>query len=244
MPIDWGRRILLMSGIEPKGTGFFAGGDERPADDSERNLLVADSSLAQDLVDCVCLFSLPRHLLTSWGRLLEQAEQTGSVDRDGFNAFVADVARFLAFKDLPAPEGALFDLLVSAPGLRSVPWAGGPIGLACHSSFWGGINLGDEATALLLVNLPPEGLLAEVRRRRSEPFSPDTFGELAERFLSLCPDYSPVQLRIEPGEGFRLPAGGLIVDRCTLGKTEPDVLLRVQQKPGLTTDVCPKDVIG
>ena len=49
-----------------------------------------------------------------------------------------------------------------------------------------------------------------------------TLEELAEGFLTRCPDYPPVRLRVEPGEGFRLPAGGVLVDGCTLDQNEPD----------------------
>jgi hypothetical protein len=40
-----------------------------------------------------------------------------------------------------------------------------------------------------------------------------------------------VRLRIEPGEGYRLTAAAILVDGCTLDKTEPDVLLRIRH-PG------------
>jgi hypothetical protein len=177
LPIDRAERILL-------------GPDGRAPDDREWDLLIADSALVRDLADCLCLFQLPRHLLASWGRLLEQAERTGAERLDGFDTFVADVADFLAFKDLPVPAGAVFELLVNAPGLCSIPQVGRQPGL------WGGINLGDEAASLLLNNLTP--------------------------------DYPLVRLRIQPGEGFRLPAGGLLVDWSTLDKQEPDVLLLIR----------------
>jgi hypothetical protein len=37
-----------------------------------------------------------------------------------------------------------------------------------------------------------------------------------------------VRLKLELGEGYRLPAGGVPVGGCTLGKEEPEVLLRVR----------------
>src|SRR6516165_7737357 len=94
------------------------------------HLPVSGPAPGQSLPDCLSLFQVPRHLLAAWGRLLERAERTGAARLDGFDGFVADIAAFLAFKDLPVPEGAVFDLRVSAPGLRSVPRAGAPAGLA------------------------------------------------------------------------------------------------------------------
>jgi len=238
LPIDWARRVQLGGGIERQGEVFVARIDWRQPDPGERDLLLADPLMPQDFAESVCLFALPRHLLAAWERLIESAGQTGTLPLDGFDTFVADVGSFLAFKELAVPNGAIFDLIVSAPGQRSVPWVGEPAGLGFNlapkgrmSGLWGGVNLGDEATSLVLVNLSADELLAEVQRRRPEPFAPRTLAELAERFLSLCSDYSPVRLVIEPGEGFRLPASGLIVDGCTLDKKEPDVLLLV--RPGL-----------
>jgi hypothetical protein len=196
----------------------------------------------QSLQDCLCLFQLPQHLRSAWWRLLEQAEKTGHAHLEGFDAFVTEVARFLAFKDVPIPEGAAFDLLVSKPGLRSLPLGGETRGLACNLAeatalpvtdettcprLWGGINLGDEPTALLFINLVVRDLLAGVTTHQ-QPFSPGTVGTLAERFLAVHPDYPVVRLEIAPGEGFRFPNTGLLVDACTLDKHEPDVLLLVR----------------
>ena len=103
-----------------------------------------------------------------------------------FDFFVGQVAEFLAFKNLPLPEGARCDLVVSNPG----PGAEGlrPPGL------WGTINLGDEPTSVVLLNLPCR---------------------------------QPVRLTLGPGEGCRLPRGGLILDGYSQDKQEPDVLLLI-----------------
>jgi hypothetical protein len=55
-------------------------------------------------------------------------------------------------------------------------------------------------------------------------------GELADRFLSHLADYPPVRLRIEPGEGYRLPAGGILVDACTLDMEGPAALLLIGER--------------
>jgi hypothetical protein len=56
---------------------------------------------------------------------------------------------------------------------------------------------------------------------------PATHGELAERFLTSLPAYPLVRLRIAPGEGYRLPAGGILVDACTLDMEGPAALLLI-----------------
>jgi hypothetical protein len=245
LPIDWSQRVLLGSGVERENGGFVPRPPWRAPDDRERSLLFPEPTLPlprQSLEDCLCLFQLPQHLRSAWWRLLEQAEQTGNTHLQGFDAFVAEVASFLAFKDVSVPEAAAFDLLVSKPGLRSLSLTGPSRGLACNLAgagslpvteeagcprLWGGINLGDEPTALLFINLLVRDLRAVVEKF-PQPSSTGTIAELTERFFTMCPDYPPVRLGIEPGEGFRLPGGGLLVDGCTLEKQEPDVLLLVR----------------
>jgi len=240
--------VLLGTGVEREGDGFFPRLAWRPPDEQEQAVLLPDPSLPfarQGLRDCLCLFQLPRHLRSTGWQMLEQAHETEEKRQAGFAAFAAEVARFLAFKDLPVPDGAAFELVVSKPGQRSSHWNGQPPGLAFNLDgatpvpvrdearrprLWGGINLGDEVTSLLFLNLPAQGLLAELERRHPGQSLPGTLGELAERFLTLCPDYPPVRLGIEPGEGFRLPLGGLLIDGCTLDMQEPDVLLLVRHE--------------
>jgi hypothetical protein len=89
------------------------------------------------------------------------------------------------------------------------------------------INLGEEPTSVVFINQPARGLLAELGRAGAGP-PPRTLGELAEQFLALRPDYPPVRLRVEPGEGLRFPAGGLLVAGCTLGQHEADTALLVR----------------
>ena len=156
-----------------------------------------------------------------------------------------EVVGLLAFKGLAVPDGALFDLVASKPEQRSIRWnAGGarPEGLAFDLSprtawplgrgrrqarLWGGINLGDEAVSVVLVNLAA-GQIHDQLAQRSAGLPPAaTLGELAERFLTSVPDYPPVRLRVEPGEGYCLPAGGIVVDACTPDMEGPAVLLLI-----------------
>src|SRR5262249_44840350 len=157
-----------------------------------------------------------RHLRSAGWQLLEQVHETEEQRLAGFDAFVGEVARFLAFKELPVPDGAAFELLVSRPGQRATHRQGQPPGLSFNLDgatplpvqdedrrprLGGIINLGDEPPPLLFLNLPAQGLLAELRHRHSGQVMPATLAELADRFLTLCPDYPPLRLRIDPGEG-------------------------------------------
>jgi hypothetical protein len=171
-------------------------------------------------------------LLAAWGQLLEQLHQTGQVHREGFEDFVGEVARFLAFKDLALPQGAALDLLASQPGqdcsgwYGSALWPGGAAGRSARP--WGGINLGEEPTSLLFLNLRGNDFAALVGQDPTGPTASGTLGEGVQAFLKRCPDYPLVRLRMEPGEGFRLPAGGLLVGGCTLEQQEPALVLMIR----------------
>jgi hypothetical protein len=243
----WPGRLLVSGGVEEEQGRFVPRPPWRAPTAAELAALVPDQGAAQPeaLDDCLCLFALPQHLQALWWDLLDRARVAGTTHLEGFDVLVREVASLLAFKKLPVPDGATFDLVASQPGQRSIRWnaAGArPEGLAFDLSpgtpwplsreqrparLWGGINLGDEAVSLVLVNLAAQqghDLLAP--RCASLP-PPATHGELAARFLTHLPDYPPLRLRIEPGEGYRLPAGGILVDACTLDMEGPAVLLMI-----------------
>jgi hypothetical protein len=204
---DWPRRLLVAAGVEEAGGRFLPRRPWRPPAPDELALLVwaAEGPLPpEELEDCVCLFQLPGHLRSGWWKLLEQAAGSlGDGRLPGFEAFVSQVAEFLAFKALPVPEGARCDMVVSDPGQRLVP-GGLRWGVPPRPQLWGGINLGDEETSVVLV-------------------------------LRGCSDYPPVRLVLGPGEGCRLPRGGLILDSDLEGKQGPDVLLLISHERDYST---------
>jgi hypothetical protein len=86
---------------------------------------------------------------------------------------------------------------------------------------------------------PPPGCIFEIIARRvgEAPIIPPPAGPLIWGAVNLGNEAThavfavgetAVRLRLEPGEGYRLPAGGMPVGGCTLGKEEPEVLLRVR----------------
>ena len=146
LTVDWGRRLFLETGVE---------GAWRSLDADELSRLLPDKSRPvprTSLPDYLCLFRLPQHLRAAWWRLLEQANEMGTMLPNGFDAFAASVARFLEFKELSLPEGASLELLVSKPGQRAVPE------LSAGRPLWGTINLGDEPTSLVFENVPGQEL--------------------------------------------------------------------------------------
>jgi hypothetical protein len=144
----------------------------------------------------------------------------------GFETFVNQVVEFLAFKGLPIPEGARCEAVVSDP-VTSRPGE-----LRCHLAagaerLWGGINLGEEETSVVMINLSRQQLEAELRRRFPDDVPPVPAAELAGQFLRRCSDYPAVRLILGPGDGYRLPQGGLILGGYREGKGEPDVMLLI-----------------
>jgi hypothetical protein len=173
---DWPGRLSLGARVEQTPRGPVARPPWRAAGADELAVLLPDPTRATaraELPGCLCLFVLPAHLRAAFWDLLAGASGPGAVPAEGFDAFVAEAARFLAFKELPVPAGALFDLVVSRPATS-----------LAAASLWGLINLGEDATSVVFLNLPA--------------------GEIPDA------DYPPVRLRLGPGEGVRVPAGMLL----------------------------------
>jgi hypothetical protein len=247
---DWPRRLLVGAGVEEAEARFFPREPWRPPTADELALLVmGPTPEAPPEAGCVWLFALPEHLRSAWWDLLDQATGPGD-GLPGFDGFVDRLGGFLTFKEFPLPEAARCDVVVSRPGERSVRWdadARRPGGLACSLApwapwpgadaggwprLWGGINLGDEETSVVLLNLPCRQLEAELHRRVPDGPPPAAVGELTRRFLHGCPDYPPVRVLLGPGEGYRLPGGGLIVDGYPGDRQRPDILLLVTEGSG------------
>jgi hypothetical protein len=203
----WSQRLSLGAGIARTAEGLCPLPPWRPAGADELALLLPEPArplLREDLADCLCLFAAPAHLRSAFWDLLACAEEKGAVSGEGFDALVGQLARFLTFKELPAPPGAVFDLVLSRPGQTSV-LDPGPL--------WGLINLGDDPASVVFVNVPGRDLPAE--------------------------DYPPVRLRLEAGEGVRLPRGGLLSGSAGSAGDQSDVLLLVRLPVCGSEPVCP-----
>jgi hypothetical protein len=181
--------------------------------------------------------------------MLDRSVAAGDAGMPGFADFTKQVAEFLRFKHMDAPSSLEMEAVVTAAGrcsMRSDPDTGAPAGLSPSLAPWavcaelerGGVprlwavvNLGDEDTRLVLIAVSLQGLAAYLAVRPFGQRLPMTVGELVGSFLREFPDWAPIQLRLGPAEGFRLPAAGLILDGNATDKQEPDVLLLISEQP-------------
>ncbi len=166
---SWAGRLRLGAGRTPDAAELAALAAEMPGDSP----------------GLLCLFRLPAHLLESFWAALERE---GGLGPDAACGFFAEVAAFLEYKRFAPPTGAVFEVVVRKQGEAAA---------VRHSSDWGAVNLGDEATHVVFV---------------------------------ACG--APVRLRLEPGEGYRLPAGGLEIGACTVGMEGPGVALEIRLPGG------------
>ena len=163
---------------------------------------------------------------------------TASDDR--FDDFVAGVIEFLRFKRLPLPERCQFDVVASRPGQRSTrldptgalaglrvnctPAASAPPGKRLVAT----MNLGDEATHVVLLNLLPTAIAALLPVAERLPVADSNALALWADFLATVSDYPLVRVRLDPGDGLWLPDGPVVYDGDTLGKRDIDVALMIQ----------------
>jgi len=116
----WMDRLLVA-----EGNGWRA-----PRED-ELAALVAETPHADGVA---CLFVIPGHLRAKFWAMLDQEAAEGTGD---FVSFADEMRQFLAFKELPPPADAVFELLVQDVGAE-VDTAG----------LWALINFSDEPVLL------------------------------------------------------------------------------------------------
>ena len=148
LDLDWPARLSLGAGVESTAQGPVARPPWRPASAEELVALVLDPTrpiTREELPGCLCLFVVPVHLRSGFWDLLARAPEPGVVPAEGFGAFAAETARFLAFKQLPVPVGAVFDLVVTRPGSATC---------LATAALWGLINLGEDAASVVFLNVP------------------------------------------------------------------------------------------
>jgi hypothetical protein len=251
LPADWQQRLLIGTGVDETDGRFFPRGPWRAPDTAELSHLVAGVGGANASDTRVQLFKLPAHLCAQWWQLLERAGDDGAgIGRlPGYDAFLSQIADFLAFKGLAINDPVSCDIVITRPGQRSVRWdpeVGRALGLACTlppqtpcaslqsqsrcgPRLWGAINLGDEPTSFVLIHPPCRAIAERLRRDFPERPPPATLGALIDQFLRACPDVSPVRVSLHPGEGLRLPCDALLADGFPQDKQEPDVLLLITE---------------
>jgi hypothetical protein len=247
---DWAGRLTVGAGVSEADGRFFPRGPWRPLTVDEMPLLISgpESGLEKD-AEAGCLFQIPAHLRAAWWDLLDRSVEAEDTALPGFEGFTGQVAEFLRFKQMEVPPSLQMEAVVTAAGrcsMRSDPETGAPAGLgpslapwavcpllegAVLPRLWAVVNLGDEATRLVLMPVPIQALAANQALRHPGQPLPATVAELVGSFLREFPDCPPIRLRLGPGEGFRLPQGGLILDGDATDKREPDVLLLISEQP-------------
>jgi hypothetical protein len=234
------------TGVRETDGRFFSCGPWRPLTAGELALLIAGPEDGPEKdAEAGCLFQIPGHLRAAWWDLLDRSVEAGDTALPGFEDFTGQVAELLRFKQMEVPPSLQMEAVVTAAGrcsMRSDPETGAPAGLGPSLAPWamcaqleGGVlprlwavvNLGDEDTQLVLIAVTIENLAADLALRPPGQPLPATVGERVGWFLRQLPDCPPIRLRLGPGEGFRLPRGGLILDGDATDKQEPDVLLLI-----------------
>ena len=102
----------------------------RPLTGEERAGLAAHQRTDQDSL--VLLFTISSRLRAACWAVLEQND-------GGFENVAAEIGRFLAFKQMPPPERAHFELVVHGPAGKIEPGA-----------LWAIVNLGDDPVVIEL----------------------------------------------------------------------------------------------
>jgi hypothetical protein len=251
---DWANRLTMGAGVSQLDGRFFPRGPWRPLTADEINLLIAgpEPGPEQD-AETGWLFQIPGHLRAAWWELLDRSVEAPDPALPGFEGFTGQVAEFLRFKHMEVPASLQMEVVVTAAGrgsMRSDRETGVPAGLgpslapwaACTlpegegggdvlPRLWAVVNLGDEDTQLVLIALAIQALAANAALRSPGQPLPATVGELVAWFLREFPDCPPIRLRLGPGEGFRLPPAGLILDGDATDKQEPDILLLISEQP-------------
>lgn len=147
----------------------------------------------------------------------------------------------MRFKRVPLPGACRFDAIASRPDQPSTRLdsvTGEPAGLGFNiipsteseptSRVSGVINLGDEATRVVLLNLTPQAMGALLARQGWADDAAVVSTELLVRFFAAAPTYPLVGIRLDPGDGLWLPDCGVVYDGDTRGKQDIDIVLTIR----------------
>jgi hypothetical protein len=252
-------RLDCNGGVERGKGGMHPRDDWRPLDEAELASLVTaipgrDAVLSPAHLG---LAQLPERLRSAWWAQAEKSGVSQSAGR-GFERAFSEIVEFLRFKRLPLPERVSLEVAVSVPGLPSTrvgsdgalrglgfgerPAAENAPGRQPLAIF----NLGDEASYVALLELPPATLARRLEGAGAAPARGLSPSELASRYFEAVPQQRLLRLRLDPGEGLWLSPFGVVHDGWTRGKRDLDVTLSVGceipvSDPALSTEVEPTD---
>jgi len=164
---------------------FFPNPDWRPTTDAELAVLVAGPHRLQHELprQDLWLFAITEHLRSRFWSLAGGLGGSAEGD-DWFPRFARELAEFARFKGLPLSPSCTFDLKVSQAGQPStrIDAAAGDARLAgldldrpdSGPRPLGGINLGDEPTGLVILNLGPASIRERLAATEPPEASPAT----------------------------------------------------------------------
>lgn len=220
---SWTDRLRVNSGVMIDANRFWPREDWRPLSAEELPLL---TTLEADSEGSLQLFNIPQSLHARWWEVAAAQASTPGQEGVAFRKFAGEMLEYLRFKRLPLPEACAFEVLVNGPGQPSVrPELGGLTAALPSEGMLGGVNLGDEEAALILLNLGAP----ELNQRLTRSPSAESFFGQVRAFLEQQPDYPLMRIALSPGEGYWLPAGQLAFDIDTRGRTEVDVQLLIRK---------------
>jgi hypothetical protein len=233
--LAWIDRVQINGGVEGDAGTFYPRRDWRRLREPELALLLAQGDETGQLPGAhVGLVNLPPHVRRPWWAIAD-AEDMPIGDGERYRAFVDGVIEFLRFKQVPLPVRCRVDVTVSRPGQPSTRWdtaSGCPGGLNFNRETGnaldhvaGIINLGDEPTHLVLLNLLPSAMAEMLGPAGLTAPAPGP--DLLERFFTTLATYPMIRVRLEAGDGLWLPAE-VVYDVCTLDKREVDVALSIR----------------
>jgi len=99
----------------------------------------------------------------------------------------------------------------------------------------GVINLGDETTHLVLLNVPAAGMRALIAQEGAPDPRSLSPSDLVSRFFDAYPDYSLTRVSLDPGEGVWFPRADVVHDGWPGAKQDADVVLTIRgemEEPG------------
>jgi hypothetical protein len=233
-------RLECNGGSEWNGNAFFAKGDWRPLEASEL-ALVEGKAPGRDEVPSpmdLALLEIPEQLRSEWWAEAERGAEEAPAAA-AFQGVLGKVVDFLRFKRVPLPERLNLSVAVNAPGLPSTrmerPGVSRGLGVevpggdAAPSQALACINLGDEASFVVVLELP----LPALARSLGGPAKASA-GTLVSRYLGAFPGQRLLKVRLAPCEGLWLSPLGVVHDGWTVGKQDLDVMLHVGFEPAAT----------
>ncbi|PWT85547.1 MAG: hypothetical protein C5B58_02925 [Acidobacteria bacterium] len=222
--------IRLNSGVESTGDCFAARDDWRNLRGEELALLTDTVSDESDKpTNRIELFEIPRHLYEQWLEVAKEFTCSAAQQSPLYKRFVASVASFFSFKKIQV-DSSTFDVVAASPPRQSaLKRFGYPAGLGIgetRESPLFAINLGEESTSLIFLNLPIQRM-GEFNMPRAG--NEESRGRIAERFMASFPEYPVVRLILLPGEGAKFFPDSIVHDGYTAEKKKVDVVLQISR---------------